>query len=294
MSAVAVVAHAGKSIGGGLDELRSVLARAGVTEPAWYTVPKSKKATKRARRAVEDGADIVFVWGGDGMVQRCTDALAGTGAAMAIVPAGTANLLATNLGIPSDIEQAVAIGLHGSRRLIDVGVVNGERFVVMAGAGFDARMIRDARGKLKGRLGRLAYIWTGAKNLNVGRVKGTVKVDGKKWFGGRLGMVLVGNVGTILGGVEAFEGARPDDGRLDLAVVTAKSAGQWVRALARTAVGHAARSPFVEVGSARRIDVRLDRRLPYELDGGARKPVKRLKIRVEPGAIQVCVPEKVG
>ena len=58
----------------------------------------------------------MFVWGGDGMVQRCIDALAGSDATLAIVPAGTANLLATNLGIPKDIDEAVEIGLHGARR----------------------------------------------------------------------------------------------------------------------------------------------------------------------------------
>ena len=95
----------------------------------------------------------MFAWGGDGMVQRCVDVLAGTEASLAIIPAGTANLFATNLGIPKDIQQAVALGLRGERRRLDVGRFNGERFAVMAGAGFDAAMIRDA-GSLKDRLGR--------------------------------------------------------------------------------------------------------------------------------------------
>ena len=75
---------------------------------------KSKQAPKQARAALEAGADVVFVWGGDGMVQRCADVLAGTGATMAVVPAGTANLLATNLAIPKDVEGAVRIGLAGT------------------------------------------------------------------------------------------------------------------------------------------------------------------------------------
>ena len=89
-------------------------------------------------------------------------------ASLAIIPAGTANLFATNLGIPKDIEQAVAVGLRGERRQLDVGRFNGERFAVMAGAGFDAAMIRDAGdGGLKERLGRVAYVWTGSENLRV-------------------------------------------------------------------------------------------------------------------------------
>ena len=79
-------------------------------------------------------------------LRRCVDALADTKATVAIIPAGTANLLASNLGIPKDIPEAVRIGLHGAHRKLDLGVINGERFAVMAGAGFDARMIRDNAG----------------------------------------------------------------------------------------------------------------------------------------------------
>ena len=156
MSTVAVVAHAGKTFGGGLLELRRELERQGVSEPLWYEVPKSRKAPKRVREALDEGADLIFVWGGDGMVQRCVDAVDGGAATLAIVPAGTANLFATNLEIPKDIEQAVHIGLHGPRRMLDVGRMNGERFAVMAGAGFDAQMIRAADAGLKDRIGRVA------------------------------------------------------------------------------------------------------------------------------------------
>jgi diacylglycerol kinase (ATP) len=291
MSTVAVVAHSGKSVGGGLDELREVLVREGVTDPMWFEVTKSKKAKKCVRRAVEDGADLVFVWGGDGTVQRCVDGLAGSGAAMAIVPAGTANLLAMNLGLPTDIEGAVRVGLHGARRPLDAGKLNGEHFVVMAGAGFDARMIHDADGRLKRRFGRLAYVYTGAKNLGSARTRTVIKIDGKPWFDGRAGMVLVGNVGSTMGGIETFEGARPDDGELDIGVVTARNRREWVRALGRTAFGTAAHSPFVETSCGKKIDVRFRNPVRYEIDGGARKAADRLKIRVVPHAIEVCVPE---
>ncbi len=113
MKNVAVIAHAGKTIGGGLEELRRELRHAGVEDPYWSEVPKSKYAPERVERALGEGAELVFVWGGDGMVQRCVDVLAGSGATMAIVPAGTANLFASNLEIPQDIAEAVEIGLGG-------------------------------------------------------------------------------------------------------------------------------------------------------------------------------------
>ena len=87
MADVAVVAHSRKSFGGGLPELRRILALAGVTDPLWYEVKKSRHAPKYARQAAAKGADVMFVWGGDGTVQRCIDAVAGTGTAVAILPA---------------------------------------------------------------------------------------------------------------------------------------------------------------------------------------------------------------
>ncbi len=288
---IAVVAHAGKTLGGGLPELRRVLEAEGVTEPFWCEVPKSRKAPAQIRRAVAKGAQLLFVWGGDGMVQRTVDVLAGSDVTLAIVPAGTANLFASSLGIPKHIGQAVAIGLHGAERKLDVGRFNGERFAVMAGAGFDAAMIRDAgNGGLKERLGRAAYVWTGARNLRAKPFRATIEVDGVRWYKGKASCVLLGNTGELFGGVSAFEDARPDDGNLELGVVTAEGLVEWGRIMARAAVGTASRSPFARTTKARSVKVELNRKVLYELDGGDRSKVKSFKVKVEPAAISVRVP----
>ena len=86
MNKIAVVAHSKKQLGGGLNELRELLAAEGVADPLWYEVPKSKHAPKAARKAKEAGAELVLVWGGDGTVQRCIDALAGSGVAIGDPP----------------------------------------------------------------------------------------------------------------------------------------------------------------------------------------------------------------
>lgn len=294
MPMVAVVAHAGKSFGGGLGELREVLAREGFADPLWYEVAKSRKAPKYARRALKQGAEVLFVWGGDGTVQRCIDALAGTEAVLAILPAGTANLLAANLGVPDDLTGAVRAGLHGERRVLDTGSVNGEHFAVMAGAGFDARMIKDADRGMKDRIGRAAYVYAGVRNLSARRAKAAITVDGSRFFQGRVSCVLVANVGKVLGGVEAFSGARPDDGLLELGVVTAGNPVEWARTLGRVALGQSEKSPFVEITRGKRFRIRFDRPFPYELDGGARPPVTKMRIKVHPASITVCVPAKTA
>jgi len=292
MQKIAVVAHVGKdNLGGGLRELREVLAREGLTDPLWYEVTKSRKAPRYARRALARDVEVLFAWGGDGTVQRCIDAVAGTETALAILPAGTANLLAANLKVPTDLSEAVRAGLYGERRWLDTGSVNGERFAVMAGAGFDARMIKEAGRQMKDRIGRRAYLYAGMRNLSAHRVKATIEVDGARFFKGQISCVLVGNVGKVLGGVEAFSGAQADDGLLELGVVTAKNPAEWARTLARLALSNPEKSPFVEVTRGKKARIRFDRQLPYELDGGLRPAVKKMRIQVHPSSIKVCVPQ---
>jgi diacylglycerol kinase (ATP) len=290
MTRVAVVAHSSKTFGGGLGELRQLLGEAGYPRPLWYEVAKSKQAPDCARQAVEEGADLVFVWGGDGTVQRCIDAIAGTSTPIAILPAGTANLLATNLGIPQDMVKAIEIGLNGVRRPIDTGTINGEHFAVMAGAGLDALMIRDADAGLKDRVGRAAYLWTGARNLGAAPVHANVEVEGRRFYKGAITCVLVGNVKNVFNNIEVFEGSRPDDGVMEIGVVTAKSRTQWVRTIGRVVIGRAENSPFVVTARGTKMRMKFDRAIAYELDGSVRKETKKLRVKVRPGSIVICVP----
>jgi diacylglycerol kinase (ATP) len=290
MKNVAVVAHAQKSFGGGLEELRERLGEEGFSDPIWSEVPKSRFAPKRVKAALEDGAELVFAWGGDGLVQRCIDVLAGTGVPLAVLPAGTANLFASNLDVPTDLETAVEIGLHGDDRELDVGRVNGERFGVMAGAGLDARMIQAADGGLKDRFGRAAYVWTAAKELRNEPFKARIEVNGDLWYKGNASCILLGNVGSLFAGVDVFENAHPDDGLLELGVSNAEGLGDWARTMAQTVIGTATKSPFVQATKAKKVVVELSRKVPYELDGGERGAAKLIKARVEPGALKVRVP----
>ena len=266
----------------------------GYAEPLWYEIAKSRQAPKMLKQAIADGASLVLVWGGDGTVQRCVDALPrNEPPPLGILPAGTANLFASNLGIADDLPAAVATALHGADRRLDVGRINGERFSVMAGAGFDAQMIAEADSGMKDKVGRVAYVWTGMRATRAGRQRMAVDVDGKRWFTGQASCLLVANLGTITGGITAFDDARPDDGRLEVGVVTASGPWQWTRVLTRMAVGRSEKSALVNMTSGQRIDVRLEKKTVYELDGGDRPRARRLKIRIEPLAITVRVPHVV-
>jgi len=287
---VAVIAHTGKSLGGGLPELRRALAAEGVGDPLWLEVPKSKRAPREVQRAIKQGAGLIIAWGGDGMVQRCIHALHCAKASLAVIPAGTSNLFATNLGIERNITEAVRVALRGDKRRLDVGRFDGERFAVMAGVGFDAAMIRDAGRGRKDRLGRAAYVLSGAGNLDAPAFGATIRVDGARWYKGPASCILLGNMGDIFGGITVFRGARPDDGLLDLGVVTAHGPVQMARTVARTVLGAPEKSPFVRITQARSVRVKLDRRVRYELDGGDRTKVKSFAVDVEPRSVTVRVP----
>jgi diacylglycerol kinase family enzyme len=288
---VAVLAHRKKKLhGAGLDALRETLDAAGVTDPLWYEVNKSKKAPKQARKALDAGAELVLVWGGDGMTQRSVDALAGSGVTVGLLPAGTANLLASNLGIPTKLSEAVQIALHGKDRRLDLGALDGEHFAVMAGAGFDATLVGGANRKAKDRLGRLAYVRSGLSGLRGPTVRARVTVDDKDWYTGPASCVLFGNVGRITGGVPAFDDADPTDGEIEVGVTTAAGPVEWARTLGRVAFGRSEKSPYVRMTRGRTFSVKLDSPLPVELDGGARSDAKKFAVEVVPAAITVRVP----
>jgi YegS/Rv2252/BmrU family lipid kinase len=291
MTKLAVVVHEGKSLGKGPDALRSALADAGYPDPPWIEVPKSKKSPKAVRRLLDQGIDRLLVWGGDGTARRCISTFVAEDAKveLAILPAGTANLLANALCIPIDLQGAVEVALHGMPRPIDVGVVNGEAFAVMAGTGFDALMIRDADAG-KDRLGKLSYVRAGVRNLGNNGTRARVTVDGQAWFEGRAACVLVGNIGRILGGFEVFPDARCDDGLLDIGVLTIQRRRDWLRLAARAVVGRIDSSPLVRITQGASAAVRLDQSMPWQLDGGDHPKAKKFDVTLLPGRQQICVP----
>jgi len=289
---IGVIANNKKSLGGGLEELRQLLLERGYPDPIWCETTKGREVGKLARDAVKRGAELLFIWGGDGTVQRCVNAVVGLDVELALMPAGTANLLALNLAIPFDVAGALEVGLTGTSRRLDVGVMNGKCFAVMAGIGFDAVTMQKADGDLKERFGRLAYLWTGIKALRVNARRTKIRVDGKTWFKGNATCVLFGQMSLVAKGVSVFPDSQPDDGVLEVGVVTAQSARQWIRVIAQMAIGNAQRSPFTEMTQGQRIEVHLDRASRYEIDGGAKVSRRSHQVSVMPGAITLRVPRE--
>jgi len=158
--------------------VESFMARAGWAEPLWLETTLDDPGLGMCQRAMHDECDVVFVCGGDGTVMAAVTALAGCGLPLAILPAGTGNLLARNLDLPlADEEEALRIGTSGRTVAIDVGAVENRKFAVMAGMGFDAATMRDAPERLKRAVGWPAYLVSGAKHLRGRRIRVTVTID---------------------------------------------------------------------------------------------------------------------
>lgn len=296
---VGVIVHTEKQLGAGLEELRAVLADLGHADPPWYEIDRSKRAPKYVRKLVDDGVERVLVWGGDGTVRRCIDALMtddrSSDVAIGVLPAGTANLLAHNLEIPLDLRGAVENALHGEPRRIDVGVVNDEEhFAVMAGAGFDAVLIADAdESGAKERWGRLGYVMAGARSMKISPAEAMVTVDGDPWYTGVAASVIAGNVGSLFGGLCAFPHASPTDGRLEVGVAAARTRSEWARLFGAAVTHRIEASPFVQQTSGQKIIVEFDRTLPWQVDGGDRGRADRFEFQCLPRAVAVCQPRRV-
>jgi YegS/Rv2252/BmrU family lipid kinase len=246
-------------------------------------------------KAVAEGVDLVMAQGGDGTVMACVTGLAGTDVPLAVLPAGTGNLLATNFDIPADLEAAVDVAFHGDRVRLDVAATDDDRFVVMGGIGFDAAMLRDANPKLKEHLGAVAYVLSGFKHLRRRATRFRLRLDDRPPLERTGQGVLVGNLGRLQGGLPVMPDARADDGLLDVAVLQTRTVADWLALAVRVLLRRRRKDPQLETFQARRVEVHCDRPQPVERDGDPLDtPRDHLVIEVVPRALTLCVPRSKG
>jgi len=269
--------------------VRRVMDDHGWDEPLWLETTAEDPGRGQAESAVSAGVDLVLACGGDGTVTACAEGIAGTGVPLAIIPMGTGNLLARNLGLPTGLDEALAVALGGVQQPIDAGRVNGTLFVVMAGLGLDARMLSGASEPLKKQLGWVAYAISAVRHLGDRPVRVTVSADGGRRRRMRASALIVGNVGWLRGGLPLLPDARPDDGMLDAVVLIAGGPARWLAVAAaillhRPADGKIYRVRFTE------LEVSLDQEQPWEVDGEVMGSSRRLTVVAQPGALLLRMP----
>ncbi|MGK0722313.1 diacylglycerol/lipid kinase family protein [Leucobacter sp. W1478] len=239
--AAAVVYHPLKT---DLARLRSAVGRVesanGWSPTRWYPTAAADSGTGAARQAVSDGANMVLAAGGDGTVRGVAEVLRGSGIPLAVVPLGTGNLLARNIGMPlGDIDVAVRAAFQGANRPIDLGVITITRadesedehvFLVLAGMGLDARTISTTSSSLKKRLGWLAYVDAGVRTmLKDAPLEIQYSFDGSPAMSLSVYTVMIGNCGLMPGGVLLIPDAKFDDGYLDVVALNPLGAFSWLR-----------------------------------------------------------------
>jgi diacylglycerol kinase family enzyme len=217
-------------------------------------------------------------------------ALAGTDVALAVLPAGTGNLLAANLGLTDDIATAIEVVIQGGRRRIDVGDIGGQSFAVMAGMGFDAHMLDATNDTAKKHIGWLAYVAGAAKHLRDRPMRIRITLDDRPSFTRRPRTVIVGNVGRLQGGMRLLNDARPDDGVLDVAILSPRTLWHWA-ALGWGVLRRKDTVARMETFTAGRVEIRSNRAQPRQLDGDLIDPGKHLLVTVRPEALLLCVPQ---
>ncbi|MDQ6741238.1 MAG: diacylglycerol kinase family lipid kinase [Actinomycetota bacterium] len=269
-------------------------ADAGWAEPLWLETTADDPGRGQAKEALDAGVDVVIAAGGDGTVRCVAGILAGTDTAMGLVPLGTGNLLARNLGIfITDPVTAARNVLHGTETKIDVvqAMVDNEEqgriFLVAAGLGYDASIMADAVDGLKDRVGWLAYVESGIRNLSGKPVTARISVDGKAENHRKVRGVMVGNCGKLMGGVEIFPGAVNTDGILDLLTLAPRGWFGWVGVIAGVLGKNKSTNRSVRSLSGMTADITLDRPQEFQLDGDHLGQATHLRVTVDPLALTI-------
>jgi diacylglycerol kinase (ATP) len=267
----------------------------GWARPLWLETTADDPGRAQTAQAVAAGVDLVVGAGGDGTVRVICSGLAGTGIPFGVVAAGTSNLLARNLGIPRDEAAALRVAFDGTDKAIDLVRLTAdggpeEHFAVMAGVGIDAVIMQDTNPDLKKTVGSAAYFVSAAKNANHPALHTSIRVDDRPVLRRKASVIVIGNVGLLPSGILLIPDAKPDDGLLDVLVASPRTLRDWVRLTAQVVTRRERGDDQLDRLTGRRVEITVEPRDQYQLDGDTAGECATLVAEIDPGALIVRVP----
>ncbi|MDO5498197.1 MAG: diacylglycerol kinase family protein [Propionibacteriaceae bacterium] len=271
----------------------------GWESPLWLETTRHDPGYQMAALAVRRKADLVLAAGGDGTIRAVCEGLAGSGIPLGLLPAGTGNLLARNLGVPLDESLALRTAFEGEakptdlvRLTVDPGAENEQTHVfgVMAGIGVDAAIMEKTNADLKRTVGPAAYVLAAAQNANHPTLPVSVQVDNTEPFRRKAAVVLIGNVGLVTGNIELIPGASASDGLLDVMIASPRTARDWARLTAKVLARRRSGDDRMDLVQGRRVRIVSEHPDAYQLDGDTAGRAAVLEAEIMPGALLVMSP----
>jgi diacylglycerol kinase (ATP) len=269
------------------------------TAPAWlrlhgwrveqHRTARPGDATELARAAAAHGCDVVVAVGGDGTLNEVVNGLATTPTALAVIPAGTANVWAREARLPRHPAAVARLLDHGVVRRIDLGRVGDRYFLLMASLGVDALVVAGVSPRAKRRFGRAAYLTRGLREaLRFPAADARMRVDGEA-IAARLFLLVAGNTRSYGGALTLTHHAVADDGLLDVVLFQGGGLGRVGGYLARALARRHLAAPGTLFRRARVVEVTTDPVLPVQADGEL-VGTTPARLTVVPGALRVIVP----
>jgi YegS/Rv2252/BmrU family lipid kinase len=252
-----------------------------------FVTERRGHARELAAGAAARGARLVMAWGGDGTINEVGSALIFGPTPMAIIPSGSGNGLARELGIPQRPALAIAVAVKASPRAIDAGELGGRPFFNMAGIGFDAHVA--SRFDRSARRGLATYVRVSARELATYRSATYCIGNGDTTSDRRALLVTFANSPQFGNGARIAPSARLDDGRLDLVVFEEVSRLATLCSIPRLFTGGAAGIRGLSVQQIERATIESDTPMTFHVDGEPVQGGTQLEARVLPAALKVCV-----
>ena len=274
---------------------RLVAERDGWHEPIWYETTVEDPGYGQATAALSEDVDLIIAAGGDGTVRAVCEEVARTGVAVGILPHGTGNLLARNLGIPLNARDALDVAFRGQDRAIDLATLTTDSdtdtsFLVMAGLGMDAAIMTGVNDQLKSKVGWLAYFVSGVKAARYPAMKVQISVDDGEFKKFRARTVVIGNVGFLQAGIPLLPDAQIDDGQLDVVVLAPKRFIGWLAIIVRVIGRQRRTNERLDRLTGHKVVIRAEKTMPMQLDGDPVGEGQEIIAEVQPGVLLVRVP----